>query len=264
LARRIKRLVVATGCIVALLALAYGGLFYYLEWRESVSPSTDRVLVLQDGRRISLVQPTAQPAPSTLGNVDGASGTGSAEQGGGTFLQAPGRALSQTGTEAATTVPRPAPIAGGGGRSSGAEIPPAPDAYLPPLRVSIPSIGVDRPVVLGTNEHMPRFRGVGWLLGSAYPGRPGNIVLFGHVDGPNATFERLHELKLGAEFTISTESGPLRYRVRSIFETTPDDVSVLAPTDTPTATLITCGGFFDKANQSYAKRVIVTADYLGK
>jgi sortase A len=135
-------------------------------------------------------------------------------------------------------------------------------APLPPKRIKIPRIGVDWPVVLSDNEHLPRFKGVGWLLGSAFPGAPGNMVLFGHLDGPYATFGRLHELQPGDEFAVTTDEGEFVYRVRSSFQTTPDDVSVLAPTDTPTATLITCSGRWDPLARTYSHRLILTADLV--
>lgn len=120
---------------------------------------------------------------------------------------------------------------------------PAPQRpILPPERVSIPAIGADWPVVLATPRHLPRFRGVGWLLGSAFPGAPGNLVLIGNHDGASATFTRLAELEPGDEFAVTTLERTYRYRVRAAFATTPDDVEVLAPSDTATATLITCAG----------------------
>jgi sortase A len=134
---------------------------------------------------------------------------------------------------------------------------------LPPARVRIPGIEVDWPVVLSDNEHLPRFKGVGWLMGSGFPGMSGNIVLFGHLGGPYGTFMRLHELRAGDEFSIVTEAGEHRYRVRDSYETTPDDVAPLAPSDTATATLITCSGPWNEALQMNERRLIVTADYLG-
>jgi sortase A len=137
-------------------------------------------------------------------------------------------------------------------------------APLPPLRIAIPKIGVDWPVVLSDNEHLPEFRGVGWLMGSSFPGVPGNMVLFGHLGGAHGTFMRLHELQPGDEFSIFTEARELRYRVRSSHETTPDDVGVLAPTDNASATLITCSGPWDPIVQTNQRRLIVSAEYVAQ
>jgi sortase A len=90
------------------------------------------------------------------------------------------------------------------------------------------------------------------------------MVLLGHLDGPYSTFLRLHELKPGDEFTVITEEAQHQYRVRSVYETTPDDVAVLAPTDAATATLITCSGKWIPAQSTYDHRLIVTADYIGR
>src|SRR5205814_543012 len=79
---------------------------------------------------------------------------------------------------------------------------PQPAFVLPPERIRIPRIGVDWPVVLSDITHLPRFNGVGWLQGSAYPGTAGNLVLYGHLDGRYATFGRLHELRAGDEFSV--------------------------------------------------------------
>jgi sortase A len=134
---------------------------------------------------------------------------------------------------------------------------------LPPVRIPIPRIGVNWPVVLSTNDHLPRFKGVGWFLGSAYPGAAGNIVLFGHLDGPYSTFARLRELRAGDEVRVFTETQTHHYRVRTAFETTVEDVSVLAPTTGATATFITCSGQWNSTLHAYDHRLIVLADYLG-
>ncbi len=223
--RRLHRVLCILGCLLVLLGLGYAGLFRYLTWREQVSPSTRQVLVLKNGREIPLLQPTSAPRPAT-------------------------QAVELSNERRAE--PSAAPTA----------TPTAPP--LPPKRIKIPKIEVDWPVVLSDNDHLPRFRGVGWLMGSAFPGAPGNLVLFGHLGGPYGTFMRLHELEAGDEFSVLIDQGERRYRVRSSRETTPDDVAVLAPTDTATATLITCSGPWDSVRQTNERRLIVTADYIGQ
>lgn len=138
----------------------------------------------------------------------------------------------------------------------------SPGPILPPERLIIPAIEVDWPVVLATVDHLPRFRGVGWLAGSTFPGASGNLVLFGHRGGQAGTFMRLPELQPGDEFQVVTADTTYHYRVREIFETTPDDVTVLAPSATATATLITCTGPWDAANQTNELRHIVVADLI--
>jgi sortase A len=225
--RWLRRLLAVIGCTLVLIGVGYGGSLAYMSWREQTAPSTQRVLVLKDGRQIPLVQPTSAPVGQPARWTPAAVGT--------------------TGG-AVPIAPRPASAV----------------ASLPPLRIAIPKIGVDRPVVLSDNEHMPEFRGVGWLMGSSFPGAPGNMVLFGHLGGEYGTFMRLHELQPGDEFSIFTEAHELRYRVRSSHETTPEDVGVLAPTDNASATLITCSGPWDPIAQTNQRRLIVSADYVAQ
>ena len=235
-----SRVVLFVGCLLIVAGLAYGGFVGFMMWREGASPSTSQVLVLKDGRRIPLVQPTAPPARQPLP-------TGRAA------VQTPGRVDTAPAKGGTPSVSRETSAAG-------ADTSPP---YLPPLRLKIARIGVDWPVVLSTNEHMPKYKGVGWLMGSAYPGNAGNLVLFGHLDGPYATLERLHELQPGDEFSVTTEAGEYSYRVIGTSETTSDDVEVLAPTSDPTATLITCSGSWDTFTRQYSQRRIVTATMVG-
>jgi sortase A len=223
------RVCLTLGCLLIAAGVGYGGLLGYMAWQESTSPSTSRVLVLKDGQRIPLVQPTRQPAQPTPTQYT----------------------LPSESSQASTsplTITEAAP-------STSVEV-------LPPLRIEIPAVNVDWPVVLADNDDMPRFKGVGWLIGSAYPGETGNIVLFGHLDGAYSTFDRLKELRPGDQFSIFTETHQYRYVVRENFETTPDDVSVLVPTDRPTATLITCSGRWDPAARNYSRRLIIEADFI--
>lgn len=192
--RGLSRLLLGLGGLLVILGLGYGGLINYLTWQESSAPSTSRVLVLKDGRRIPLVQPT-QP---TLRSIPTATPPVALPGG----VPDPAPALS----------PPPASIATPPGLSLA---PAATQAYLPPLRITIPRIGVDWPVVLSVNEQLPRFKGVGWLMGSTYPGFTGNLVLFGHLDGRYATLGRLHELVPGDTFNVVTEDRTRVYRVRS-------------------------------------------------
>jgi sortase A len=233
--RWIRRILLAIGGLVVLLGVSYGTLVGYLMWRESSSPSTRQVLVLKDGRQIPLLQPTAAPRPPPPTALPTAPAL------------VPDAAVPDPLLTATVAPPTE---------------PPAP-SYLPPLRIVIPRIEVDWRVVLADNDHMPRFKGVGWLMGSGFPGTPGNLVLFGHLDGPYATLGRLHELVVGDEFDVLTEAGTARYQVRDSREVLPDAVEVLAPTSDATATLITCSGNWDSLDRMYNRRLVVTGTYLG-
>jgi LPXTG-site transpeptidase (sortase) family protein len=214
---------IVLGSLLLFLGVAYGSGAVYLSWREGTQPSAVRVIQLANGQQIPLVQPSPQTAAPAAGNG------------------------SPPAASANSSAPAPA-----------AEQQP----LLPPESILLPSIATQWPIVLGDNENIPQFNAVGWLLGSGFPGHPGNMVLFGHQGGNNPTFNRLHEMIVGDEFSVATTQSVYRYRVRSVFETTPNDVAVLAPTNTPTATLITCAGPWDALNQTNERRLVVIADLV--
>lgn len=238
--RWLRRALLGMGGLLVVLGVSYGALVGYLMWRESSSPSTRQVLVLKDGRQIPLIQPTAAPQPPPPTPLPTAPAMSP-------DAVVPDPLLTATVALPTVTLPTASPA----------------PSYLPPLRIVIPRIGVDWPVVLADNNHMPRFKGVGWLMGSGFPGTPGNLVLFGHLDGPYATLGRLHELVAGDEFDVRTEAGPARYRVSESREVLPDAVEVLAPTTAATATLITCSGDWDSLDRMYNRRLVVTGTYIG-
>lgn len=130
---------------------------------------------------------------------------------------------------------------------------------LPPTELKIPKIGLDASVVLSDNENLPEFRGVGWLLGSGYPGFRGNVVLFGHLNGKNETFARLHELVSGDEIQVVADDRAYRYQVRDKRTVPRQAVEVLAPTSDYRLTLITCTGTFFPQTRDYSHRLVVTA-----
>jgi sortase (surface protein transpeptidase) len=141
----------------------------------------------------------------------------------------------------------------------------------PPVRIEIPAIGVSSALVrLGLNPdgtmQVPDDYGVaGWFTGGPAPGDTGPAVIAGHVDsrsGP-AIFYRLGTLRNGDAITIHRADGTtarfladkvVRYPKRA-FPTQ----AVFGPEPDPVLRLITCGGRFDRARQSYDDNVIVTA-----
>lgn len=107
------------------------------------------------------------------------------------------------------------------------------------LRIVIPAIGVDAPVVHGTEAESLK-RGVGHYTGTADPGLSGNHVLTGHNDIYGEVFRDLPMLKPGDEVTVYTASARYRYIIRGWRIVEPTEVSVLDPTPGPTLTLISC------------------------
>jgi sortase A len=113
---------------------------------------------------------------------------------------------------------------------------PGPEA---PTRIVIPAINVDALIVEGDTWEQLKL-GVGHHLNTADPGERGNMVLSGHDDIYGEIFRYLGDLELGDEIVIYAGEQPYRYIVRAKQIVDPTDVSVLAPTTKPVATLITC------------------------
>lgn len=155
-------------------------------------------------------------------------------------------------------------------------VPPAGGRALPSgARLQIPSIGVDAPMItLGVNPdgmmQVPNNgNDVGWYTFSAAPGTPGNAVLSGHLDtatSPVAVFTRLKDLKQGDALDIVEDGKKIDY---SVFWTKawPDDTAplalILGNAPSPTLTLITCSGTFNRISRNYSDRLVVRAKLPG-
>ena len=113
---------------------------------------------------------------------------------------------------------------------------PGPEA---PTRIVIPALNVDALIVEGDTWEQLKL-GVGHHLGSANPGERGNMVLSAHNDVYGEIFRRLSELELGDEVVVYAGQQPYRYTVTAKQIVEPTEVSVLASTTRPVATLISC------------------------
>ncbi|MDQ2682920.1 MAG: sortase [Chloroflexota bacterium] len=109
-----------------------------------------------------------------------------------------------------------------------------------PTRIVIPDIGVDAPVVFGVDWEALK-QGVGHYPGSSNPGQRGNLVLSAHNDIFGEIFRHLEDLEPGDRFTIYDAANTgFEYVVRTRRIVEPTEVSVLAQSPEPIATLITC------------------------
>lgn len=108
-----------------------------------------------------------------------------------------------------------------------------------PTRIVIPAIGVDALVVEGDSWEQLKL-GVGHHLNTADPGQRGNMVLAAHNDIYGEIFRHLANLELGDEVVVYSGEQPHRYIIRAKQIVEPTEVSVLAPTTKPVATLISC------------------------
>lgn len=144
-----------------------------------------------------------------------------------------------------------------------------------PIRIIIPDIGVDAPVVaLELNQDLtlpvPRTSyEVAWYTYSARAGQADNLVMSGHLnwDGQPGVFARLRELRgyqqvilVGADgrrFVYEVAECDNPYCALHPADDPADDV--LGPSRFSHLTLITCEGRFDRITRNYSHRRIVRA-----
>lgn len=108
-----------------------------------------------------------------------------------------------------------------------------------PIRIVIPSIRVDAPVVQGDDWDSLKL-GVGHHIGSANPGERSNMVLSAHNDIYGQIFRHLSDLDLEDEIVVHTATQVYRYQVRAKRIIEPTQVEVMDPTRKPVVTLISC------------------------
>jgi sortase (surface protein transpeptidase) len=171
--------------------------------------------------------------------------------------------LPQTAPSAApsaTTLPVPSRVAAAIPRSV-------------PVRVIIPSIGVNAPVIPeGTTNGAldvpplsgPQSSDVGWWDGGDTPGQDGPAVLVGHIDSAaegQLVFWNLDKLVAGQAAEVQLADGAdVWFTVagtQEVDKTAFPTQSVYGPTNGPTLRLITCGGAFDSATGHYVDNFIV-------
>jgi sortase A len=125
----------------------------------------------------------------------------------------------------------------------------------PPLGVmTIERLGIEVPVYDGASD-LNLNRGVGRIKGTARIDAQGNLGIAGHRDG---FFRALKDIAPGDQIRIRTMRNEAVYAVSSIEIVDPDDVSVLAPTETMSVTLVTCYPFYYVGHAP--KRFIVKAE----
>ncbi len=107
------------------------------------------------------------------------------------------------------------------------------------VRIRIPAIGVDAPVVEGDDWETLK-QGAGHHIGSANPGERGNCIISAHNDIYGEIFRDLPKLDLGDEVLLYTVSQVYRYVVTQKRVIEPTEVSVMYPTSSPVLTLISC------------------------
>lgn len=107
------------------------------------------------------------------------------------------------------------------------------------IRIQIPAIGVDAPIVQGDNWEQLK-KGVAQHIGTANPGQTGNMVLSGHNDVFGEVFRYLDQLNPGDEIFIYTPQRSYTYLVTDWQVVEPTEVSAMDPTPYASTTLISC------------------------
>lgn len=121
------------------------------------------------------------------------------------------------------------------------------------VRIQIPSIDVDAPVVQGDGWEQLK-KGVGQHPGTPNPGENGNLVLSAHNDVFGQIFRQLDQLETGDEIIVYSNLRAYVYTVNQTKIVEPTQVEVLANTLEPIVTLISCYPYLVDD-----QRIVVTA-----
>jgi sortase A len=125
-------------------------------------------------------------------------------------------------------------------------------------RIKIPKIGVDVVVVEGTSASALR-AGAGHYPQTPLPCEVGNVGIAGHRTTYGKPFANVDRLEPGDTITLETPIGTCTYQVaKPPFITTPDDLSVVAPTvEQRSLTLTSC---HPKGSASH--RIVIRATFV--
>lgn len=107
------------------------------------------------------------------------------------------------------------------------------------IRIQIPAIKVDAPVVQGDGWEQLK-KGVGQHAGTPDPGQIGNIILSAHNDIFGEIFRDLDRLKTGDQIILFTNQRSYMYIVTATKIVEPTAVEVMAQTSDATLTLVSC------------------------
>ncbi|GAB4502227.1 MAG: hypothetical protein Fur0035_17750 [Anaerolineales bacterium] len=107
------------------------------------------------------------------------------------------------------------------------------------IRIQIPALGVDAPIVQGDGWEQLK-KGVAQHLGTPNPGENGNLVLSAHNDIFGEIFRELDRLQPGDVVIVYTNQRQYSYIVTATQIVEPTRVEVMAPTASPVVTLVSC------------------------
>jgi sortase A len=107
------------------------------------------------------------------------------------------------------------------------------------IRIQIPAINIDAPIVQGDGWEQLK-KGVGQNVSSVNPGQTGNVILSAHNDVYGELFRFLDKLQPGDQVILYTQQRQYVYVVDRTALVEPTAVEVMASTGNPTVTLISC------------------------
>lgn len=141
-----------------------------------------------------------------------------------------------------------------------------------PLRLHVPDLSIDVPVDQvgvaddGQMEIPEDALRAGWYRYGAEPGMPGDAVIAAHAGSfvtPRGPFFDLRDAEPGMSVTVEMADGSrLAFVIASVEELVKQDLDLgpyFARDGDPRLVLITCGGQWDDAAQSYLSNIVVTA-----
>ncbi len=171
--------------------------------------------------------------------------------------------------QVARAVKEPAPVPDEASASASASAAAPADTMM---YLSVPAMGIsDIPVVEGTSE-ASLSQGAGHVTGTGYPWVPGsNTYIAGHRIGYPGTpsdhvFWNLPNLGQGDQIVLTDSNGTTyTYAVSEIFEVSPTDLSVTAPTGGDVVSLQTCiedYGDYWTPGPNWFVRYVVRADRI--
>ena len=107
------------------------------------------------------------------------------------------------------------------------------------IRIQVPAINIDAPVVQGDGWEQLK-KGVGQNVASVNPGQTGNVILSAHNDVYGELFRFLDKLQPGDQVILYSQQRQYVYVVDRTALVEPTAVEVMASTGNPTVTLISC------------------------
>lgn len=139
---------------------------------------------------------------------------------------------------------------------------PAPKGTGAPVRIGIPDVAIDLPIAPGyynttTHQWSLSITSAHFATMASKPNaQSGNTFIYGH--NRPSVFNRLTRIKTGSMAYVITDNGQrYSYRLRSVYNTVPEDASPLATSAQPILTLQTCTG------AAFQNRTIYVFDLVG-